>query len=109
MERDFLSKFEQEMRRLYEEPKAKYGYDATYFRQMLHEHGAFEAAVRLASDPRHHDGLTRLWQLGALDLSVEALVCRKPWRQHFDAEVLSTAKKKLDALGHKYSEQELEA
>src|SRR5437016_3085263 len=101
MERDLHSEFEREMWRLYEEPKAKYGYIASYYREMLQQHKALETARRLAGDTKHHEGLTRLWELKALDLSVEALVLREPWRQFFDADVLSAARAKLRALGYK--------
>jgi hypothetical protein len=92
---DLYSEFEREMWRLYEEPKAKYGYNATFYRRMLEQHGALATARRLAGDPKHHQGLTRLWELKALDLSVEALILREPWRQLFDAEVQSAARAKL--------------
>jgi hypothetical protein len=99
MDRDLQSEFEREMWRLYEEPKSKYGYIASYFREMLQEHGALETARRLAGDTKHHEGLTRLWELKALGVSVEALVLREPRRQLFDAGVLRAARAKLLALG----------
>ena len=99
-------RFEDEMMRLYEEPKRRFGYNATYFLQMIQEHGALEAARRLAREPRHHEGLTRLWQHNALELSVEATVRRAPWRQLFDDEILRAAKRKLEDLH--YAGPELE-
>jgi hypothetical protein len=96
-------KFEAEMWRLVDEPLKRFGYNAGFYRRMLREHGALETARRLAGDPRYHDGLTRLWQERALDLSVEAVVLRSPWNQLFSAEVLAAARAKLDALG--YSER----
>ncbi len=94
---DLYSEFEREMWRLYEEPKAKYGYDALYYRKMLQQYGALETARHLAGDPKHHQGLTRLLRLKALDLSVEALILREPWKHLFDAEVQSAARAKLCA------------
>jgi hypothetical protein len=95
--------FEAEMWRLVDEPLKRFGYNAGYYRRMLRDHGALETARRLAGDPRYHDGLTRLWQENALDLSVEAVVLRSPWNRLFSAEVLAAARAKLDALG--YSER----
>jgi len=97
---DLYSEFEREMWRLYEEPKAKYGYNAFFYRRMLEQHGALETARRLAGNPKHHEGLTRLYELKALALSVEALVLREPWRQFFDEDVRSAARAKLRALGY---------
>ncbi|MFH1742875.1 MAG: hypothetical protein ABIH23_28050 [bacterium] len=102
MDRKLVAQFEREMWRLYEEPKKRCGYNATYFRRMLEEDGALETARRLAGDPKHHEGLTRLWEYQALDLSVEALVLRDPWNQLFTPDVLAIARKKLCDL--KYSE-----
>jgi hypothetical protein len=102
-ERRLVARFDQEMWRLYEEAKTWCGYNATYYRQMLVQYGALETACRLAGEPTHHEGLTRLWERGALDLSVEALVLRAPWDQLFTAEVLAAARKKLLALD--YSER----
>lgn len=92
--------FENEMWRLYEEPKRRFGYNATYFLRMLDEGDPLETARRLALEPRHSEGLTFLWEKHALDLSVEALVLRDPWNTLFAPEVLEAARKKLRALGY---------
>lgn len=98
MTQDVLLQFERELRRLYEEPKRRFGYSATYFLQMLAEGRPVETARRLVLDPKYSEGLTKLWELGALELSVEALVLREPWNHLFDQEVLDAARKKLHAL-----------
>ena len=102
MTQDILHGFERELRRLYEEPKRRFGYNATYFLQMLGEDDPVGTARRLVLDPKHSEGLTKLWELHALELSVEALVLRDPWNQLFGQEVHDTARKKLRAL--QYSE-----
>jgi len=93
-------RFEAEMMRLYEEPKRRFGYNATYFLQMIQQHGALEAAKKLVREPRHHEGLTKLWEHDALDLSVEATVLRDPWRQLFSDDEVKSAQKKLQELGY---------
>jgi hypothetical protein len=102
MDQKPITGFEQEMWRLYEEPKKRCGYNATYFVKMIQEHGALEAAHRLAGNPKYSEGLTRLWECKALDLSVEALVLQDPWNKLFSPDVLSIARKKLRDL--RYSE-----
>ena len=99
MDERLLADFELEMMRLYEEAKRRCGYNATYFLEMVTT-TAFDTARQLAGDPRHHEGLTRLWEENALDLSVEALVLRQPWRQLFEQQVLEQAAKKLRALDY---------
>ena len=105
MDQKLVAGFEREMWRVYEEPKKRYGYNATRFLKMLLEHDPLETARRLAGDPKHHEGLTRLYEWKALDLSVEALVLRDPWNKLFTPDVLATARKKLCDLG--YSEPRL--
>jgi hypothetical protein len=97
---DLYSEFEREMWRLYEETNTRCGYNASVYRGMLQQHGALETARRLAGDPKPHKGLTLLHKFKALDLSVEALVLREPWRQFFDDDVRSAARAKLRALGY---------
>lgn len=97
---DLVARFEAEMWRLYREPAKRFGYKAHYFREMLEARGAIETARILAGSPGHHEGLTRLYELKALDLSVEALVLRPPWNTLFHPSVLKVARKKLKDLGY---------
>jgi hypothetical protein len=100
MSQDIAAAFEREMWRLYEEPKRRFGYNATYFLRMLEEGQPVDTARTLVLDPRHSDGLTYLWEKRALDLSVEALVLRDPWCSLFTPDVLDAARKKLRGLGY---------
>ena len=52
------------------------GYRPTYFLRMVNELGGVGAAKRLLGTDDLQAGLTRLWELGRLDLSVEALSSR---------------------------------
>ena len=104
MEDKVLAGFTEEMWRLYREPLKRFGYNANYFREMLEERGPVSTAQHLAGSPGHHEGLTKLYELGALDLSVEALIQRQPWRELFDERTLAVARKKL--LDLNYSESD---
>jgi hypothetical protein len=51
-------------------------------------------------DPKVHEGFTKLWELGRLDLTVEAIILRNPFNQLFSREVLNTARERLGQLGY---------
>src|SRR5688500_9495336 len=104
MEDKVLAGFTEEMWWLYRESLKRFGYNASYFREMLEERGPISTARHLAGSPGHHEGLTKLYELGALDLSVEALIQRRPWRELFDERTLAAARKKL--LDLNYSESD---
>jgi hypothetical protein len=78
---------------------ARQGYDATYFKRMLGEHGPVEAARRLVSDPTPSYGLWRLHEMGRLDTSVEMWVLLPWYEPLFTPEVRTSAQEKLRALG----------
>lgn len=75
------------------------GYDASYFRRMLGDHGPVEAARRLVLDPTPSYGLWKLQQLGRLDTSVEMWVLLPWYEPLFAPEVRVQAETKLRALG----------
>ena len=72
-------KFHREMEAIYH-VASSLGYQAAYFLQMVHQHGGVVAAKRLLSTPEAQSGLTRLWELGRLDISMEALVVQERWK-----------------------------
>ena len=95
MDRDrLIREFNLEMRQIYVKC-LEIDYRAKRFLNMLNERGEFETALALLSDPDIHYGFTVLWEKGRLDLSVEALVLREPWRQLFTKEQLAMAEQKL--------------
>jgi len=75
------------------------GYDATYFRRMLGEHGPVEAARRLVLAPTPSHGLRKLQSMGHLDMSVEMWVLLPWYEPLFSPEVREQAETKLRALG----------
>jgi hypothetical protein len=76
------------------------GYNPSYFRQMLAEHGGVETARRLIDAPTISDGFIKLWELKRLDLLVEALVLRSEWAPLFTREELAKAALRLDEFGY---------
>jgi hypothetical protein len=94
------AEFEDALRGTYEAAR-KRGYVATYFLQMLEEHGGVETAKRLLAKSEPQDGLFKLWNLGILNESMEAVLCDNP-RYHlfFTAEELGEARRRLEELGY---------
>ena len=76
------AKFHQAMVNSYHAAK-EHGYIATYFLQMISEHGGVGAAKRLISTPKHQSGLTELFLIERLDLSAEALILQELYRDLF--------------------------
>ncbi len=74
------------------------GYHPRRFLQMLGEHGPIMTAIQLVLGD--HEGFERLWELHRLDLSVEAIILREPFRRLFTPEVLAQAEQKLRSVGY---------
>jgi exonuclease I len=81
--------------------KEKHGYNPTIFINMINKHGVIEAVRRLINDPKPSPGLTRLWKLNALHLSMEAIIQEEKWKAIFSEEERMKAKAKLDLYGYK--------
>ncbi|MCL6579976.1 MAG: hypothetical protein K6T73_11480, partial [Candidatus Bathyarchaeota archaeon] len=81
--------------------KNRYKYNPTRFLQMLERGGPIKTAVGLVMAPTYHEGFTKLWQLGRLDLTVEAIILQEPYNQLLSQEILNTARSKLEKIGYK--------
>jgi hypothetical protein len=68
---------------------------------MVDREGAVPTAKRLIMSSTPSSGFTRLWELKRLDLTVEALALRVPWRQLFTEVELKKARQRLDQLNYK--------
>ena len=79
---------------------ADLGYRPIRFRQMVHKHGGVTTAKQLLSGPVAQSGLTTLWELGRLDISMEALVVRERWKPLFSDEERQAARDRLNAYGY---------
>ena len=73
----------------------KLGYHAHFFLNMVIDSGGVGAAKRLLSTTDEQAGLTSLWDLGRLDLSVEAHVVKEPWSSLFTEDERQVARKRL--------------
>lgn len=90
-----LKAFDRAMRSIYTEA-ARIGYRPTEFMKMIEQDGAFPTAKHLIASAQPSSGFRRLWELKRLDLTVEALVLREPWRQLFSPAELERAQRRLN-------------
>ncbi len=104
MTSDLELKFHERMRQIYDQAKEECGYNATRFIQIVNEQGGLIAAKRLINSSNYSEGLTRLWEIKRLDISLEATVLQEPWRQLFTQEEMTKARDKLAKLGYKVGE-----
>ena len=94
---DLEYQFHEEMINISHETK-EFGYYPNYFVQMVAEKGGLAAAKQLLSSNNPAAGFVRLWEEQRLDLSVEALVVRDPWKALFADEELAVARRRLEEL-----------
>ena len=97
-------RFHQAMIEVYKEAKSKLGYNATRFLQMVTEHGGVEAARRLINASEPSEGYGRLFELGRLDLTVEAYALRPEWAALFSPKELELARRRLREYGYDAAE-----
>ncbi len=94
---DLADEFNRAMISLYEQAK-DLDYFANYFKQMLDRYGGVETAKRLLADSEPQQGLYRLWELDALDISLEATVLQKRFSSLFTDAELEEARRRLADL-----------
>jgi hypothetical protein len=70
------------------------------FKQMIEQYGARETAKRLLSKHEIQTGLMRLWELKALDKSMEWLVVQERFQSLFTQSEIDEAKRRLYELGY---------
>lgn len=93
--------FEKAMHGIYTRAKTEANYNATIYIQLLHERGGLGTAKYLINAATVSDGYTALWQLGRLDLTVEALIVDNPqWHSLFEASEIERARKRLQEYGY---------
>ena len=80
----------------------KLKYRPTAFKRMLDEHGGFETVNRVLASGKPSDGFTKLWELGHLELTCEAIIVETKWRRHFDANLLAKAEKLLGEMRYPF-------
>lgn len=76
------------------------GYRPGRFQQMILDKGGLRTAQDLlGSSKASADGFTTLWELGRLDLSMEALVLRERWATLFTEAERAEARRRLREMG----------
>ena len=96
---DLETEFHRAMIRIYQVAK-DFDYFATRFRVMVEQHGGVETARRLLSAGNAQEGLTRLWELNRLDLSVEYHLLNPRFQELFDDNIKEEAARRLGELGY---------
>ena len=103
MSNDLLKEFHQEMLGIYDAAlKLRPPYRATRFLRMIHENGGKVTADRLLATEKPSAGFTELFLRGKenLQLSVEYLVLKNPWRTLFTHDQLASARARLGKLNY---------
>ena len=95
------SSFDEAMLNIYLTAKDECDYNATYFLRMIQNYGGLGAAKRLLHDNKVHDGLTNLYMLERLDITMEAVIWEnEKWQTLFTQEELKVARRRLEDLGY---------
>ena len=88
--------FDNAMMNIYTRALSEVNYKASIFLNMLHQHRGLETARRLIHSQTVSDGYTALWELGRLDLTVEALIVENPaWHELFSTEEIAICERRL--------------
>src|SRR4051812_16012400 len=90
--------FGRAMIQLYHEAKRE-GYTPAYFLRMISEIGPLATAKHLINSDNPSEGFARLYELGRLDLSVEALALQPEWRDLFTNDERKKARQRLSEHG----------
>jgi hypothetical protein len=95
-----IARFDSEMEEIYFRAKREIKYNATYFLQMVKEHGGLATAHRLLASHSIGYGFGELLLAGRPDLTVEALVLRTEFSVLFLPEELGVAAERLRMQAH---------
>jgi len=90
-----IARFDSEMEEIYFRAKREIKYNATYFLQMLKEHGGLATAHRLLASHSIGYGFAELLLAGRPDLTMETLVLRPEFSALFSPEELAVAAERL--------------
>ncbi|MCY4264056.1 MAG: hypothetical protein OXE78_04285 [Gammaproteobacteria bacterium] len=93
--------FDEAMWDIYRRARDEAGYTATIFRDMVGRQGGLQTARTLINSKVPSDGYTRLWELGRLDLTVEAIVLQSSnFHSLFTEQELEICEKRLRDYGY---------
>ena len=89
---------------IYKTAQKELNYNATRFLQLISNNGGLHAAKQLIAVDGGTYGFEVLWEHGRLDLSVEALVLEKEFRQLFTDEEITLCKTRLIKYGYPFTD-----
>jgi hypothetical protein len=93
---ELISQFDEAMLNIHKRSWDELHYPATIFFQMLTDHGGLQTARKLIHNPNVQYGYTTFWELGRLDLTVEAVIHDHPkWYPLFTEEELGICEQRL--------------
>lgn len=87
--------FHQEMINLYKRTSKELKYKPPKLMDYINKYGGYEAAVKYITGDSQVQDFTILWENERLDLSVEALVTKAPYRELFLEDIVKYCDKKL--------------
>jgi len=94
--------FHQAMINIHRRARDEAGYRATLFIGMVERSGGLATAKQLINSSKPSQGYAALWELGRLDLTVEALVVEnQQWWPLFSREEIDRARKRLSDYEYK--------
>src|SRR5437016_3232913 len=98
---DLEPQFDRAMEKIYVRAKTEANYTASIFHRMLCDRGGLSTAKYLINERQVSEGYTALWELGRLDLTVEAEVVDNPrWYPLFEQEEIERARRRLKEYGY---------
>lgn len=80
----------------------QHNYHPNDFKKMLNALGGYETVKKIVPSSKPSKGFTRLWELGEIRLTCEAIIVETKWRRHFDEDLLELAEKRLRDYGYKF-------
>jgi hypothetical protein len=98
---DLRKEFHKDMIAIYQNAKKECGYNATRFLQMITAKDGLAVAKSFIQRSQPTDGFTTLWELGRLDLTVEALILKPKYVELFTDEERRRVQELLDRYGNK--------
>ena len=102
--RELEINFHNAMVTIYQTAKKELNYNATRFLQLVSDNGGLRAAKQLIAVDGGTYGFEVLWEHGRLDLSVEALVLEKEFRQLFTDEEITFCETRLTKYGYTFTD-----
>lgn len=95
--------FDRAMMDIYHRAKAETGYTPSLFLKLLADKGGVATAKQLINAASPSTGYTKLWELGRLDLTVEAMIVdNAQWHELFSDDELFRAKSRLKSYGYEF-------